>query len=388
VDDGTDEAAGKQYPRPPLTRWAALLALSIALTGLLELLAVPAAMLLGPMLAGIVLAMRGKTVTVPRPCFLASQAVIGCLIARYFEPGLLATLANDWPVFVGVTFAVFAASFVLGYLLMRSGAVPGTAAIWGSAPGGAAPMVILADAYGADARLVAVITYMRVLTVVVVASVLLVFVGDGHTAPDRSVALWQGFDLAALGVTLLVVLASVVAGLVLRIPAGPMISAQPVMLLKMPRARARSSRPNVPLRIAIASGITSAAPAPCSARAAISAVALLASAQAADATTNRPIPAANMRRRPKRSPSAAPVSSSTAKVRLKALTVHCSVSTALPKSARMVAKAVVMIMASSAIMKDASAVTPSTQFFSARLVGVCIALSPYVAPPGRGAFCG
>src|SRR3546814_11149061 len=66
---------------------------------------------------------------------------------------------------------------------------------------------------------------MRVLTVVVVASVLLVFVGDGHTAPDRSVALWQGFDLAALGVTLLVVLASVVAGLVLRIPAGPMISA-------------------------------------------------------------------------------------------------------------------------------------------------------------------
>ncbi|MGQ2934939.1 MAG: AbrB family transcriptional regulator [Sphingopyxis sp.] len=225
MDDGTDEAAGKQYPRPPLTRWAALLALSIALTGLLELLAVPAAMLLGPMLAGIVLAMRGKTVTVPRPCFLASQAVIGCLIARYFEPGLLATLANDWPVFVGVTFAVFAASFVLGYLLMRSGAVPGTAAIWGSAPGGAAPMVILADAYGADARPVAVITYMRVLTVVVVASVLLVFVGDGHTAPDRSVALWQGFDLAALGVTLLVVLASVVAGLVLRIPAGPMISA-------------------------------------------------------------------------------------------------------------------------------------------------------------------
>src|SRR3546814_17205552 len=66
---------------------------------------------------------------------------------------------------------------------------------------------------------------MRVLTVVVVASVLLVFVGDGHTAPDRSVALWQGFDLAALGVTLLVVLASVVAGLVLRIPAGQMISA-------------------------------------------------------------------------------------------------------------------------------------------------------------------
>src|SRR3546814_12963451 len=108
---------------------------------------------------------------------------------------------------------------------MRSGAVPGTAAIWGSAPGGAAPMVILADAYGADARLVAVITYMRVLTVVDVASVLRVFVGEGHTAPDRSVVLWQGFDLAALGVTLLVVLFSVFAVSVLRFLATPLISA-------------------------------------------------------------------------------------------------------------------------------------------------------------------
>ena len=225
MGDGTNEASGRRDPRPPLARWAGLLALSVALTGLLELLAVPAAMLLGPMLAGIAFATRGKTVIVPRPCFLASQAVIGCLIARYFEPGLLATLANDWPVFVGVTLAVFAASFALGYLLMRSGAVPGSAAIWGSAPGGAAPMVILADAHGADARLVAVITYMRVLTVVTVASVLLALVGDGQTAPDRPVALWQSFDLAALGVTLLVVLASVAAGLALRIPAGPMVSA-------------------------------------------------------------------------------------------------------------------------------------------------------------------
>src|SRR5260221_3222202 len=39
----------------------------------------------------------------------------------------------------------------------------------------------------------------------------------------------------------------------------------------------------------------------------------------------------------------------------------------------MVAKAVVMICASSAIMKDASALTPSTQFFSALVAGSCIA---------------
>ena len=148
--------------------------------------------------------------------------------------------------------------------------------------------------------------------------------------------------------------------------AGPMIKAHPVTPLKIPSALARSSLANAPLRIAIASGITMAAPAPCAARAAINQPALPASAQATDASTNRATPAANMPRRPKRSPNAAPVSSRTAKVKLKALTAHCNISTELPKSARMVAKAVVMTSESSAIMKDASDVTPSAQFLSRR----------------------
>lgn len=206
-----------------LARWFALAGLSVLLAWAFGLAGVPAALLLGPMLAGIILAARGKTVAIPRPCFLLSQAVIGCLIARHFEPGVLATLARDWPVFIGVTLLIFAASFALGYVLMRSGAVPGNAAIWGSAPGGAAPMVILADAYGADARLVAVITYMRVLVVVAVASILLTFLGSSRAAP--AAAFWQPVDPVALAVTLLVALGGLVAGVVLRIPAGPMIGA-------------------------------------------------------------------------------------------------------------------------------------------------------------------
>ena len=64
------------------------------------------------------------------------------------------------------------------------------------------------------------------------------------------------------------------------------------------------------------SGTTIAPPAPCTARAAISAPMLGASAAAADATVNSVRPTRNIRRRPKRSPSAAPVRSSTAKVRV------------------------------------------------------------------------
>jgi hypothetical protein len=97
---------------------------------------------------------------------------------------------------------------------------------------------------------------------------------------------------------------------------GPAMRARPVMPAKRPSALARASRGKAAPRSAIASGITSAAPTPWRARAAISDAALSASAQAAEAAMKRARPAANIRARPKRSPSAAPVSSSTAKLRL------------------------------------------------------------------------
>ncbi len=58
----------------------------------------------------------------------------------------------------------------------------------------------------------------------------------------------------------------------------------------------------------------------------------VASAQAADAAANRPNPAANIRRRPYRSPRAAPVINSTAKLSVYALTVHSSCSSEAPRS--------------------------------------------------------
>ncbi len=57
-----------------------------------------------------------------------------------------------------------------------------------------------------------------------------------------------------------------------------------------------------------------AAPTPCTARAVTSAPMLGASAAAADPPVNRLRPITNIRRRPNRSPSVAPVRSSTAKV--------------------------------------------------------------------------
>ena len=95
---------------------------------------------------------------------------------------------------------------------------------------------------------------------------------------------------------------------------GPASTAIPVTLLKIPSAQARRCGGNAADSRASASGSISAAPAPCTARAATRVVAFGASAHAADAAVNRPTPAASIRRRPSLSPRAAPVSSSTAKV--------------------------------------------------------------------------
>ena len=95
---------------------------------------------------------------------------------------------------------------------------------------------------------------------------------------------------------------------------GPASTARPVTLLKMPSAQARRWGGNAALSSASDSGSTSAAPAPCTARAVISAPASGDSAHAADAAVNSPRPAASRRGRPSRSPSAAPVISSTAKL--------------------------------------------------------------------------
>ena len=97
---------------------------------------------------------------------------------------------------------------------------------------------------------------------------------------------------------------------------GPPRTARPVMPEKAPMARPRDSDGKFALSSASAIGMMAAAPAPWTARAAIREPTSGASAHAAEAATNSARPPANTRRRPRRSPIAAPVISSTAKLRL------------------------------------------------------------------------
>ena len=66
--------------------------------------------------------------------------------------------------------ATLAASSFLGWFISRFKVLPGTTAVWGSAPGGATAMVLMAGAFGADARLVAFMQYLRVIIVSIAAA--------------------------------------------------------------------------------------------------------------------------------------------------------------------------------------------------------------------------
>lgn len=152
-------------------QWLLLLALSGLLAVALAAIRLPAALLLGPMVAAILVAAVGWGVRIPPGPNLVAQAVIGCLIARSIPPAIIGEILHHWPLFFAVVAAVIAASTTLGWLLTRWRVLPGTTAVWGSSPGAATAMMLMAAAYGADIRLVAFMQYVRVLLVALVATV-------------------------------------------------------------------------------------------------------------------------------------------------------------------------------------------------------------------------
>ncbi|MDD0201356.1 AbrB family transcriptional regulator, partial [Shigella flexneri] len=149
----------------PVLQWGMLCVLSLLLSIGFLAVHLPAALLLGPMIAGIIFSMRGITLQLPRSAFLAAQAILGCMIAQNLTGSILTTLAANWPIVLAILLVTLLSSAIVGWLLVRYSSLPGNTGAWGSSPGGAAAMVAMAQDYGADIRLVAFMQYLRVLFV-------------------------------------------------------------------------------------------------------------------------------------------------------------------------------------------------------------------------------
>jgi len=208
---------------PRAAQWLALLAISLLLFGVLQLAHLPAALLLACMLVGIAASLRGFTVRVPQSFLYPAQGLIGCLMAQSLQPALLLRVLHDWPLFLGFTLLVMAASMGLGWWLSRHKVLPGTTAIWGLAPGAASAMVLMSEAYGADPRLVAFMQYTRVIIVTAVAALVArLWLGPGNSAGlDTSV--WAVQDKYNVACTLGLVLLGMLSTRLTRAPAGAML---------------------------------------------------------------------------------------------------------------------------------------------------------------------
>ncbi len=114
----------------PVLQWGMLCVLSLLLSIGFLAVHLPAALLLGPMIAGIIFSMRGITLQLPRSAFLAAQAILGCMIAQNLTGSILTTLAANWPIVLAILLVTLLSSAIVGWLLVRYSSLPGNTGAW------------------------------------------------------------------------------------------------------------------------------------------------------------------------------------------------------------------------------------------------------------------
>ncbi|HUA54945.1 MAG TPA: AbrB family transcriptional regulator [Candidatus Sulfotelmatobacter sp.] len=220
--DASPEASS-QRARKLVAEWLILLAVSAVVTVGLEMLRLPAAFLIGPMAAAILMSQRGSPVRVPEVGFLAAQAIVGCMIARSMPASVLAEILDDWPLYLPAVGSVIVATTGLGWLLMRWRILPGTTAMWGLSPGAATVMMVMASEYGADIRLVAFMQYLRVLLISLVAILFARIWTPSAAGSATAIAWFAPIEPLSFAVTSLLVVVGVIVAPRVRIPAGSLM---------------------------------------------------------------------------------------------------------------------------------------------------------------------
>jgi len=124
----------------PWGQWTLLVVSSLILGFIFQAFHVPAALLLGPMIIGVLMGLLGATVRIAPIFFKIAQGILGCMIAQSLSPSILPPLLNDWPMVLLVLIATLMASGLSGWLLVKFSNLPGPTGAWGSSPGGASAM--------------------------------------------------------------------------------------------------------------------------------------------------------------------------------------------------------------------------------------------------------
>ena len=111
-----------------------------------------------------------KHPTMPRWGRIASLAVVGGVLASAFRPSVLPLISRHWMPVALVVCGTLLLSLGAGLLLSVLVRLDRKTAVLGALPGAASGMLAMSGPLGADARLVALMQYTRVVVVVVSAT--------------------------------------------------------------------------------------------------------------------------------------------------------------------------------------------------------------------------
>jgi membrane AbrB-like protein len=213
--------------------WISLGAGSVLVGLLAQVVGVPAAWLVGPMLVAVALALAWpERPTVPPWARRTSLAVVGGVLASAFRPSVFPLIAANWLPVVLVVSGTLLLSLATGLLLTWVARLDGKTAALGTLPGAASGMLAMSDPLGADPRFVALMQYTRVIVVVVTAALVARFGSTGDAYPTSGQSLQttvpQGTTIVhdvwlTYGLTALVAALGAWAGTRLRLPAGALM---------------------------------------------------------------------------------------------------------------------------------------------------------------------
>jgi membrane AbrB-like protein len=215
-----DPRKGRLGGHSPVAQWIVLIGLSAVLGGLLSWLHAPAALLLGPLIAGVIVATGSGTIAPPVRPVVVAQGLVGCMIANMVPLSIVSDILRHWPLFAFGVVAVIAASTALGWLMTRLQVLPGTTALWGLSPGAASVMTLMAESYGADIRLVAFMQYLRVVMVAGIAALVARLWGIDTPHMTGPIVWFPPLDALGLVETLALAISGPLIARALRIPAG------------------------------------------------------------------------------------------------------------------------------------------------------------------------
>lgn len=198
----------------------------LTLVGVLLLTAVgmPGAGVLASILAAMTLALSGSTLELPKQSILIAQALMGAMLGGLMDQSVLHDIVENWPSLLIILGTMLGSAVIVGWLIERSGRLPPGTGTWGSLPGAAPAMIMLADDFGSDVRFVALMQYLRVLVVVMIAALVSrALAGAGAAAPVTGSVGETPLSPIGLGLTLVAAVAGSWLAIRLRVPAGALI---------------------------------------------------------------------------------------------------------------------------------------------------------------------